>query len=322
MTRPADPTLPRVSRRSRPTVAGTPQVLPISPGRELQRLSGTETPALQYSLPSRRTGPATGVFGIGAAPVATPRPLAARLELVSRRRLGVRFKMDPLGEGPEGTVDRDPLKSWSAVDCFTFMEQCLAEALAPAAGPADDLLRRIRYRDGVVSFETRNHDTVADWLPANEWCAADITSLVGGAACRTMAKTVDRAAVFRRRGGDPAAGGPPHRLATRYIPRDVLPRLQGAVPSGSMLVFVQDRPGTFAMHCALVFARGDGSRFIRHASQFRGRVLEEPLAAYLARASKRVVGAMVIAFRHPGTLALPTSSPRSGRPARSRGRCG
>src|SRR5438067_7878378 len=92
-----------------------------------------------------------------ATPHRAPAGLAARLEAVSRRHLGTPYRLDPLGEGPGGAVDRDPLYTWRCADCVTFVEECLAEALAPAAAGVPDMLRRIRYRDGRVAFESRNH---------------------------------------------------------------------------------------------------------------------------------------------------------------------
>jgi hypothetical protein len=231
--------------------------------------------------------------------VGTPAALAARLEAASRRHLGAKYCLDPLGEGPGGTIDRDPLSSWAGVDCLTYVEQCLAEALAPDAGAVAATLQRIRYRGGEVRFEARNHETVADWLPNNRWCARDITRAVGGDACRVMTKTWDRAAFFRRRGGAPAAGGAPQTLKTDYLPRESLPALTSRIPTGSMAIFVQSRPGIFAAHVGFLFTGSDGVRRLRHASQRRGRVVEEPLVTFLAHAGREVVGLKIVAFQLP-----------------------
>jgi D-alanyl-D-alanine carboxypeptidase/D-alanyl-D-alanine-endopeptidase (penicillin-binding protein 4) len=217
------------------------------------------------------------------------------LEAVSRRHLGTRYRLDPLGEGPGGSVDRDPLSTWEAVDCVTYVEQCLAEALAPAGQPAADLLRRIRYHDGVVSFETRNHYMLADWLPHNHAIVEEITGRVGGSACRRIEKTIDRAALLRARGGDPRAGGAPEHLVVRYLPRGAVAAHLGSIPDGSLLILVSSRPGIDAAHVGFVFARGR-DRIFRHASQRRGRVIDEPLLQFLATAPRQMIGIEVCAI--------------------------
>src|SRR5262245_6777808 len=137
-------------------------------------------------------GMAASLAAVGAArsEQASRPSLAQRLDRVSAARLGTLYQADPLGEGPGGTVDRDPLMTWSGVDCVTYVEQCLAEALVRPGEDAAALLQRIRYRNGVVSFETRNHFMLADWLPNNRWFAADVTARVGGSDCRTIQKTI------------------------------------------------------------------------------------------------------------------------------------
>src|SRR5207248_10807220 len=133
---------------------------------------------------------------------------------------------------------------------------------------AGDLLRRIRYRGGVVAFEARNHFMVADWLPHNRAFVEDITARVGGSACRQIEKTIDRAALLRARGGDPRAGGAPQRLAVRYLPRAAVAAHLDRIPDGSLLILVTARPGSDAAHVGFVFARGR-ERIFRHASQRR-----------------------------------------------------
>lgn len=237
-------------------------------------------------------------FGAAAPAPTTDPALAARLAAVSKKHLGTTYRLDPLGEGPQGRVDRDPLKSWKAADCVTFVEQCLAEAIAPTPGDVDDVLRRIRYRDGKVAFESRNHYTVADWLPNNRWFVRDVTAQVGGSDCKSMTKIIDRAALFKQRGGDPALGGAPERLSSPYLPRALVPRHIASIPDASLLILVTGRPGIFASHVGFVFV-GNGERIFRHASQRHGRVVDEPLLSFLRTAPRSVVGVKVCVFHQP-----------------------
>jgi hypothetical protein len=249
-------------------------------GRERQTLQ----PAPRLSVPSATSGHAPR----------TPDELAQRIAAISARYLGVPYRLDPLGEGPNGDRDADPLVCHTAVDCQTFVEQVLAEALAPGGADHLPLLTRIRYRDGVVGFGSRNHYMVTDWLPQNRWFLRDLTARIGVKQVRTMEKVIDRPAFFRSRGAPALAEqAAVQRSRTAYIPRRALLGVMARVPNGAVLIWVQDRPGIIAAHCGLAIRRPDGGIMFRHASQRRGRVVDEPLAEYLRRAPARIVGVKV-----------------------------
>lgn len=232
--------------------------------------------------------------------------LEARVIAASARYLGTPYALDPLGEG--AGPDPDPRIDRRRVDCVTFVEQVLAEALAPTPEAILPTLLRIRYRDGVVGFARRNHYFVADWLPNNAWLVTDLTDAVGGRRVRRMTKWIDRAPLFRARGVVPtrdphAARGvtlAPALQTTTYLPRSealtLLDRRNRRLPSVTIAVFVQDRPGIFAAHTGFLLA-GESGSVLRHASRRAGRVLDEPLARYLKTAPARVVGLKVVGLR-------------------------
>jgi N-acetylmuramoyl-L-alanine amidase-like len=220
--------------------------------------------------------------------------LGRRIAAVSSRYLGAAYQRDPLGEGPNGSVDRDPLFCRTGVDCQTFVEQVVAEALARRREEILPLLTRIRYRDGVIDFGTRNHYMVSDWLPHNNWCVRDQTASVGGGRARAMEKMIDRAAFFRSH-GVPALGDgiAPEASRTSYLPRALVPEIVGRVPNGAVLIWVQDRPGIIAAHCGFAIRGTRGTVLFRHASERFGRVMDEPLIAYARRAPDRIVGVKI-----------------------------
>jgi hypothetical protein len=225
---------------------------------------------------------------------ATRESLAARLERLSARYLGTTYGRDPLGEGAGAQPDPDPLINRACVDCQTYVEQVLAEALAARPSEVLPLLTRIRYRDGVIGFGTRNHYMVTDWLPHNRWLIRDVTEEVGRGATRGMEKVIDRAAFFQARGApELGVGIAPEVSRTTYIPREGLPSALPRIPSGAVLIWVQDRPGIIAAHCGFAFQRPGGEVRFRHASERRGRVVDEPLLAYLQRAPARIIGVKV-----------------------------
>jgi hypothetical protein len=226
--------------------------------------------------------------------VMTQEELGRRIAAFSRRYLGTAYRRDPLGEGPSASVDRDPLICRTGVDCQTFVEQVVAEALARRPEDILPLLTRIRYRDGEIGFGTRNHYMVSDWLPHNRWCIRDLTAEVGGGRAQTMEKIIDRAAFFRSH-GVPALGSriAPELSRTMYLPRALMPEVLERVPNGAILIWVQDRPGIIAAHCGFAVRGSKGTMDFRHASERFGRVMDEPLLAYARRASDRIIGVKV-----------------------------
>jgi len=234
------------------------------------------------------------VGGRSSAP--SPSAIAERIERVSRAYLGTPYQRDPLGEGPSGDVDRDPLFDRKRVDCLTFVEQVLAEATAPRAADIPDQLRRIRYAGGVVSYRTRNHFTVTDWLPRNAWLLQDVTDTLGAGQACAMVKTIDRAGFLRSHGCDPRGAGK-ERSETAYLPRAALPALAGRIPTATLAILVQQRPGIIAAHCGWLLRSSGRELILRHASSSRGKVVEEPFLKYLQRQPRNIVGVKLCAVR-------------------------
>lgn len=77
------------------------------------------------------------------------------------------YLANPLGEGSDADFEKGPLFRFDAFDCTTFVETVLA--LSKTSSPQNFLkiLNQIRYKDGVVSYRTRNHFPSLDWIPNN-----------------------------------------------------------------------------------------------------------------------------------------------------------
>ncbi len=92
----------------------------------------------------------------------------ARLEAFSGTYLGLPYgDGGPLGEGPEGRYDQDPLYRFDTFDCTTFVETMTALALSETPEEFEDHLREIRYENGVIDYVTRNHFPSLQWIPHN-----------------------------------------------------------------------------------------------------------------------------------------------------------
>lgn len=94
--------------------------------------------------------------------------LSRRLDLFSEHFLGLPYgKGGPLGEGPEGRYDQDPLYRFDTFDCTTYVETIMALASSGNAAEFEDVLNQVRYENGDVDYLKRNHFTDLQWIPNN-----------------------------------------------------------------------------------------------------------------------------------------------------------
>ncbi len=108
--------------------------------------------------------------------------LAEKIDNISAYFLGKRAEFEPLGEGKQGEYSQRPLYDLNNFACQTYIETVMALALSHNCNEFIDTLDNIRYKDRKISFVTRNHFAVIDWIPNNEKnnYIADITTQVAG----------------------------------------------------------------------------------------------------------------------------------------------
>jgi len=248
-------------------------------------------------------------------------PMARRIEDASARFLGRPYLVSPLGEGPAGLYDRDALHRFDGFDCTTFVETVMALSLAGDSGDFERLMDLIRYKDGVVSFGSRNHFPDADWIPNNARAGflRDITREVAGNEGALIASAVvDKAGWYRKLGAAslnvPGASEPeldallarlnaegqsipPESVDLPYVSLDsifaagtaVNQALLDRIPSGAIVNVVRpnwDLTGSIGTrmnvsHQAFVI-RKDGRLLVRHATPAGDRkVLDVDFIAFL-----------------------------------------
>lgn len=188
-----------------------------------------------------------------------------RIDFISRALLGARYQANTLIGGPrrrEVFVVRD-----DAFDCVTFCEVVLAAALARDLAGFEAILRRIRYSHGEVKWDERNH-YFADWTRR----AAE------NGICRPVAiepaVTIEKTVNWRNLGK--------RRVSLTVIPRAALMADKSLLASGDVIGFISRRPNLDFHHTGLIARGKDGELLLRHASQRRGRVVEERMDRFVA----------------------------------------
>ena len=235
----------------------------------------------------------------------TPLTVAQKIAVASRLALGTPYVQGPLGEGSSEGYDKDPLIDFTRVDCTTFCEQTLALAISRDYPDAFKNLQTIRYHGGTISFFTRNHFILADWLPNNAWLLKDVTQEKGGSLCTVMIKTIDRNTFAASLGYGPVTGfAPPQRMSLHYLPKDHLLTIAPRFKGSEIMVLVTTRDGIFASHLGFIIINQDGSRLFRHASSIAGKVIDEPLQQLSVRlaADRESAGIVLLEVREDFSL--------------------
>ena len=128
------------------------------------------------------------------------RPAADRILDLGESLIGVPYVAGPLGEGPLGRYDRNPLFRFDGFDCTTFVETLTALSISDSWDDFQASLNRIRYKDGEVSFVARNHFTDLDWIPNNVRAGIyrDITEILAPGRTLVARAVIDKPAWYAK----------------------------------------------------------------------------------------------------------------------------
>lgn len=227
----------------------------------------------------------------------------ARLASVANRSLGTPYAGGPLGEGPDGKYDQDPLVDFGRVDCVTFVEQSLALAISSSHDEAVQRLQGIRYKEGKISFETRNHFMISDWVANNRFCQ-DMSQDLGTPTAH-VSRTISRRDYFPKVKAPELGQDTPDQVITlAYVPTARAADAESRLPSPALIVFIGKIDWLFALHCGLYVRDEHGKGQLIHASSKAESVVAVSLADYL-KDSDRYLGFTAYALRDP---AAPCSS--------------
>lgn len=217
-----------------------------------------------------------------------------RLSAVVQQSLGTPYADGPLGEGPDGAFDTDPLIDLTRVDCVTFMEQSIALAAGPSYDHMFDLLQQIRYKDGIIEYEHRNHFFITDWIENNPFCVEVTDDL--DVPTKKIKRTISRKDFFKRVNAPGLGSDSPNRAEElTIVPTDHVQAAEDALPSPAIVVFVGKVDWLFALHTGLFIRHADGTGHLYHASSKAGEVVAMDLSDYVAEQGGRYLG--IAAYR-------------------------
>lgn len=211
-----------------------------------------------------------------------------RLAKVLDDAVGTPYANGPLGEGPAGTHDKDPLMDLSRVDCVTLVEQAIALASSHSYDETFRRLQAIRYKGGVVTFEARNHFMETDWVENNTFCR-NVTGALG-LPTQADTRTISRREFFVRVNAPELGQTTEDReLVLEYIPCSQAKAATAVMPSPSLVCFVGKVNWLFVLHCGVFIRDQEGNGRLYQASSKAGRVMVGSLEDFL-KATDRYLG--------------------------------
>ncbi|MGN0929598.1 MAG: N-acetylmuramoyl-L-alanine amidase-like domain-containing protein [Alphaproteobacteria bacterium] len=219
------------------------------------------------------------------------------IEEVSAKFLGAPYVRNPLGEGIG--IDKDPIFRFDKFDCLTFVETMLALGLSNNKEEFEDIIKKIRYKDGEVSIETRNHFVNPDWIKNNSDIVEDITKRIAKKINKDVSVSIinlDRKTWFKKNYNIDVAIDE-EQASLDYIDFETLlsneREIINSIKEPVIVNIVINKPEFKQMygteintsHIGFVIPK-DGSLTLRHASYYKEKVVDENFFNYIKMLKK------------------------------------
>jgi D-alanyl-D-alanine carboxypeptidase/D-alanyl-D-alanine-endopeptidase (penicillin-binding protein 4) len=216
-----------------------------------------------------------------------------RINYFSNKLKGKPYFLGPMGEGLSIYPSYKPRVNFSEMDCLTYMEHALALSYSKNYNDFFGILQNIRYKNGIMDYKTRNHFLIADWLANN----AFIVGLGGWehGSEEIFEKEIDKKKFF----ADSNLVNP--KVNIMYLPKEKAIIYADTAKFAQDTIFgtaiLSDLPGLDAAHTGFVIGSSKKKGlFFRHASQLRGKVIEQPLSEFLKTTKIKTPGIAFFGF--------------------------
>jgi Protein of unknown function (DUF1460) len=202
---------------------------------------------------------------------------AGRMDVLSGRLLGRCYIANPLiGSAETSEVF---MASLDGFDCVTYIETVLALARASSIDGFIEWLRKIRYEQGDVQWERRNHYMT-------QWIRNNVREGIIRPVSMPKVPIVSSERVLNVIPGLLA-----QRIHLRCVPKRAVRRLTEYLQTGDLIFFASTRKNLDIFHAGIIVRAPDRMR-MRHASRGQGMVVEQELEEFLE--VNRMTGVIVV----------------------------
>ncbi len=198
-----------------------------------------------------------------------------RINLYSELFLGMPYSWTATGDGPYALLESYPLVDFDSTNCMVYCEHVLAMSISDSWDNFFNNLQQIRYKDGIIGMRTRNHYTIGDWLPENDWILDDVSKKVGGKYAKKMTRTISHKQFFKNKGmTDLRYIQPDRKITIDYVPLKNLSKVKKNVKNGDIVALLfANKDNIFSAHM-LMIVEINGVKYFREASTSRYSTFE------------------------------------------------
>jgi len=216
-----------------------------------------------------------------------------RINYFSDKLKGKPYYLGPMGEGRSIYPSHKPRVNFGEMDCLTYIEHVLALAHSKNYDDFFNALQRIRYKNGVIEYNKRNHFLVADWLLYNQLKVEGEDLTLGNFLL--FEKEIDKKKFF----SDTSLTNP--KVSIPYLPKEKAIIYADTVKFARDTIFgvaiLSELPGLDAAHTGFVVGSSKKKGLmLRHASQLKGKVIEQPLSEFLKATKIKTPGISFFIF--------------------------
>lgn len=235
-----------------------------------------------------------------------------RINFYSQLFLGTPYSGTCTGDGPYALLETEPLVNFKETNCMVFTEHVLALAISDSWDNFFNNLQQIRYKDGIIGMRTRNHYTMADWLPENHWLLDDVSRKVGEKYTRQVTRTISHIKFFQNKGmSDLRYVKPDREITIDYIPSENIKDIKTKLKIGDIgsLIYA-NKTDIFSAHMWLV-AEKKGKLVIRESSNSTMTTFDTPYDEWIVKInnSNKYLGISLMRVRdelnQAGKIVLP-----------------
>ena len=216
-----------------------------------------------------------------------PMRITEKMNQLSNYFLGVPYNLKCIGDGPYALFEPWPLVNFKETNCMALCEHVLALAISDNWDNFFNNLQQIRYKDGLIGMKTRNHYTMADWLPQNNWLLHDASSNVGGDFAKTVTRTISHRKFFSGKGITDLSQVLPDRTITLdYIPLTDFENVLDKTRAGDILTLLYaNLDNIFSAHMVMITENEKG-KIIRESSSSKMTTFDTPIEEWIKQKSK------------------------------------
>lgn len=227
--------------------------------------------------------------------------ISEKINFLSDYFMGTPYNLTCTGDGPYALLEAWPLVNFKQTNCMAFCEHVLALSISDSWDHFFDNLQQIRYRDGLIGMKTRNHYTMADWLPQNSWLLQDVSARVGGKYTKQVTRTISHRTFFKRKGMSDMRDVLPDRTITiDYVPLEALDKVKDRAKAGDILALLfANKTNIFSAHMLMVVEK-NGQKIIRESSNSKMTTFDTPYEQWVKQKqplAKKYIGLAFMRIR-------------------------